>query len=215
MRSTAESNARVKLRIKDYAQYFRMIGFLKPADSRLVRVWACVGASGSGPTKTRNTPSLGAGASTTWNPFLPSASAMISASGRAVATTCQYWPLAGSLRAPPHVRQGARGAEMETAWLLISFAGAGAGGGADCAGLVDSGGVESAGGAALELVADGVVASLGAAEGGVALEESAVWSGLGLFVAGALSRARATSCGPRCSPWRKTRQARSRQSETR
>ena len=73
-----------------------MIGFLKPADSRLVRVWACVDASGSGPTKTRNMPSLGAGASIAWNPFLPSASAMISASGRAVATTCQYWPLDGS-----------------------------------------------------------------------------------------------------------------------
>ena len=42
-------------------QYFRMIGFLKPADSSPVRVWACVGASASGPTRTRNTPSLGAG----------------------------------------------------------------------------------------------------------------------------------------------------------
>src|ERR1700733_1191197 len=73
-----------------------MIGFLKPADSRPVRVWACVGASGSGPTKTRKIPSFGAGASTTWNPFLPSASAIISASGRAVATTCQYWPPEGS-----------------------------------------------------------------------------------------------------------------------
>ncbi len=31
------------------SQYFRMIGFLKPADSRPVRVWACVGCIGKRP----------------------------------------------------------------------------------------------------------------------------------------------------------------------
>src|ERR1700722_11815621 len=72
------------------------MGFLNPADSSPVRVCAWVDASPSGPTKTRKMPSLGAGDNTTWKPFLPSASAIISASGRDVATTCQYWPPDGS-----------------------------------------------------------------------------------------------------------------------
>src|SRR3984957_8126961 len=120
-----------------------MIGFLKPADSRPVRVWACVGASGSGPTKTRKIPSFGAGASTTWNPFLPSASAMISASGRAVATTCQYWPPDGSPAAAACTGAG-DGDGFELVSLARAgggFVGAGAGGSA-CAGLVDSGGAD-------------------------------------------------------------------------
>src|ERR1700678_284586 len=135
-----------------------MIGFLKPADSRPVRVWACVAASGSGPTKTRKIPSLpGMAASTPWNPFLPSASAMISASGRAVATTCQYWPPEGSPAAA-----ACTGAGDGDGLGLVSLARAGAGvagagaGGSDWAGLVDSGGADC-----------GVVASLAA--GGVAV----------------------------------------------
>src|SRR5271170_5009485 len=117
-------------------QYFRMIGFLKPADSRPVRVCACVGASGSGPTRTRNMPSFGAGASTTWNPFLPRASAMISASGREVATTCQYWPPDGSPAAPACSTARdwvATGDAAGDGLDLTSFAGARAGGW-DCAG---------------------------------------------------------------------------------
>ena len=77
-------------------QYLFMIECVNPAASSLVRASACVPLSGNGPTRTRKTPSLDAGVTNTWKPFLVSASLMISAPGREVATTCQYWPAAGS-----------------------------------------------------------------------------------------------------------------------
>src|ERR1700722_7101336 len=157
-----------------------MIGFLKPADSRPVRVWACVGASGSGPTKTRKIPSFGAGASTTWNPFLPSASAMISASGRPPAPPCQYWPPDGSPAAAACTGGPATGGGAGDGLGLVSWTRAGAVFAG--AGLLLSGGV--AGGLA-SFVAGAVESAAAGVDGpfddesGVEPLESASASGLG------------------------------------
>ncbi len=120
-------------------QYLFMIECVNPAASSLVRASACVPLSGNGPTRTRKTPSLDAGVTNTWKPFLVSASLMISAPGREVATTCQYWPAAGSF-----VMEASPAAGGPTA-AGFDFAGAtgvgltGAGAGAACSGCVVAG----------------------------------------------------------------------------
>jgi len=109
-----------------------MIGFLKPEASRSARPCAKVAESLNGPTNTRKRLSLGPGATIERKPFLPRASLMISASGREVATTCQYCPGGGS----PVADAGAEG--VKTCGLL-SFAGTGGGGLAAFSGCVTGG----------------------------------------------------------------------------
>src|SRR5260370_26890936 len=125
-------------------QYFRMIGFLKPEASRSARPCAKVAESLNGPTNTRKILSLGPGATTERKPFLPRASLMISASGRDVATTCQYCPGGGS----PVAEAGAEGVKT---CGLVSFGGGGAGALAGFSGCVAGGpaalGLELAGSA--------------------------------------------------------------------
>ena len=97
-----------------------MIGFLKPEASRSARPCAKVAESLNGPTNTRKR-LFGPGATIERKPFLPRASLMISASGREVATTCQYCPGEGS----PVADAGAEGVKT---CGLVSFAGTGGGG---------------------------------------------------------------------------------------
>src|ERR1035438_6562800 len=137
-------------------QYLFMIECVNPAASSLVRASACVPLSGNGPTRTRKTPSLDAGVTNTWKPFLVSASLMISAPGREVATTCQYWPAAGSF-----VMEASPAAGGPTA-AGFDFGGAtgvgltGAGAGAACSGCV-VGGPDAAGFVSAGLVSAGLV----------------------------------------------------------
>lgn len=93
----AEAGQAVEGSSRAPSQYLFVIGFLNPAASNLVRASACVPLSGNGPTSTRKNPSLDAGVSNVWKPRLVRVSLIISAPGREVATTCQYWPGAGSL----------------------------------------------------------------------------------------------------------------------
>src|SRR5258708_2366310 len=93
--SFAEPDFQVERKSGTPTQYFRMIGFLKPDASRSARPCAKVAESLNGPTKTRKR-LFGPGATIERKPFLPRASLMISASGREVATTCQYCPGGGS-----------------------------------------------------------------------------------------------------------------------
>src|SRR5260370_38189159 len=93
---------------------------LKPEASRSARPCAKVAESLNGPTKTRKR-LFGPGATIERKPFLPRASLMISASGREVATTCQYCPGGGS----PVAEAGAEGVKT---CGLGSFAGTGGGG---------------------------------------------------------------------------------------
>src|SRR5258708_12299068 len=88
----AEPDFQVERKSGTPTQYFRMIGFLKPEASRSARPCAKVAESLNGPTNTRKILSLGPGATTERKPFFPRASLMISASGRDLATTCQYCP---------------------------------------------------------------------------------------------------------------------------
>src|SRR5258708_9367504 len=117
----AEPDFQVERKSGTPTQYFRMIGFLKPDASRSARRCAKVAESVNGPTNTRKRLSLGPGATIERKPFWPSASLMISASGREVATTCQYCPAGGS----PVAEAGAEGVKT---CGLVSFAGTGGGG---------------------------------------------------------------------------------------
>ncbi len=117
----AEPDFQVERKSGTPTQYFRMIGFLKPEASRSARPCAKVAESLNGPTNTRKRLSLGPGATMERKPFLPRASLMISASGREVATTCQYCPGGGS----PVADAGAEGVKT---CGLVSFAGTGGGG---------------------------------------------------------------------------------------
>src|SRR5579884_1485366 len=126
-------------------QYFRTMGFRKPADSSLVRSADVSEAPFVGPTSTRKKP-LGAGATWVWKPRLLSVSPINSASGRVVATTCsQVVPSGGS---PMDCGVGA--------------CTSGAGGGVDGGGCVAAGaGLLSAGGGCDDAAA-GVLSVAGA-----------------------------------------------------
>lgn len=179
--------------LRETTQYFRTIGFLNPAASNAVRVCACVAASLSGPTKTRNTPSFGAGAMTVWKPFLPRVSVMISASGRAVATTCQYSPGARSAVTDAAGEAGGRGDDF-----AFCAGGAGAGVGAAAAGGATSlaGCVPVSAGAGLAGSGAGVVAA------GLLAESAAFESAGGgqCITAGLLSRALSATVGAELRP---------------